>query len=413
MSTELANKQSNVPGSGMEVTIHTPAGDVKLNPMIVRRYLVNGDGPVTDQEIALFLGLCKYQNLNPFLREAYLIKYGTQPATIVTAKEVFLKRAYRSESFRGHKAGIICQVPEQTDLVHTEGICPPGAKIVGGWAEVHKDGWPFPLRIEVDFAEYVGKKKDGTVNRMWGEKPATMIRKVALVQALREAFPDTYQGMYSEEEVSGEDLPKETIDPAFIVDVTSPPGEIDRTPESSLAADPSPPPPQVSETAASKGPAESQRRSRRYKFSVDKTVFGTDELITCGSTPEQLEELLSLTRKFPSAKSHVDKYLSGIGYKQMSFLRGDEAEQLLVTLRPVEVAASPPAPEPPSPQDDSPFIEPASSQQVPPDDLVTCPIRGGDRMSRSQYCESTCPDRRKSGWCPILGESPPASAAML
>ena len=34
----------------------------------------------------------------------------------------------------------------------------------------------------------------------WASKPATMIRKVALVQALREAFPEDLQGMYSIEE---------------------------------------------------------------------------------------------------------------------------------------------------------------------------------------------------------------------
>ena len=60
---------------------------VKLSPNIVRNYLVNGSGAVTDQEVAMFLNLCKYQRLNPFLKEAYLVKYGNQPATIVTGKE--------------------------------------------------------------------------------------------------------------------------------------------------------------------------------------------------------------------------------------------------------------------------------------------------------------------------------------
>lgn len=72
MSTEL--QQHN---TAVEVVVHTPSGDVKLNPTIVRKFLVNGNGAVTDQEIAMFLGLCKYQSLNPFLREAYLIKYGS------------------------------------------------------------------------------------------------------------------------------------------------------------------------------------------------------------------------------------------------------------------------------------------------------------------------------------------------
>ena len=65
---------------------------IRLSPAIVRKYLVNGSGNVTDQEIMMFIGLCKYQHLNPFLREAYLIKYGNQAATIVTGKEAITKR---------------------------------------------------------------------------------------------------------------------------------------------------------------------------------------------------------------------------------------------------------------------------------------------------------------------------------
>ena len=48
--------------------------------------------------------------------------------------------------------------------------------------------------------EYIGRKSDGTVNEQWTKRPATMIRKVALVQALREAFPETLGAMYAAEE---------------------------------------------------------------------------------------------------------------------------------------------------------------------------------------------------------------------
>ena len=41
---------------------------VKLSPNMIKKYLVNGDGAVTDQEIMMFLSLCRYQHLNPFLR---------------------------------------------------------------------------------------------------------------------------------------------------------------------------------------------------------------------------------------------------------------------------------------------------------------------------------------------------------
>ena len=59
------------------------------------------------------------------------------------------------------------------------------------------------LRQPID--EYVGKKKDGTVNAQWSGKPATMIRKVAVAQCLREAFTSEFQGMYVPEEMGVED----------------------------------------------------------------------------------------------------------------------------------------------------------------------------------------------------------------
>ena len=67
---------------------------VKLSPAIVRNYLVNGNGQITDQEVVYFINLCKSQGLNPFIKDCYLIKYGnTTPAQMVVSKDVFLKRA--------------------------------------------------------------------------------------------------------------------------------------------------------------------------------------------------------------------------------------------------------------------------------------------------------------------------------
>lgn len=38
------------------------------------------------QEILYFLELCKAQQLNPFIRDAYLVKYGQQPAQIIVGR---------------------------------------------------------------------------------------------------------------------------------------------------------------------------------------------------------------------------------------------------------------------------------------------------------------------------------------
>lgn len=173
---------------------------VKLSPAIVRNYLVNGNGNVTDQEIVMFLNLCRFQHLNPFLREAYLIKFGSSPATMVTGKEVFTKRAKRNKDYRGFEAGIIVQ-DEGGEVERRVGTFKlPGDTLVGGWAKVYINDFTVPVEIAVSLDEYVGRKKDGEINSQWQNKPATMIRKVALVQALREAFPEDFAGMYSQEE---------------------------------------------------------------------------------------------------------------------------------------------------------------------------------------------------------------------
>ena len=168
------------------IKIETSQGEVELSPLIVRKYLVSGGGNITDQEVQMFLMLCKYQRLNPFLREAYLVKYGTGAATIITGKETFLKRAARCEKYRGHEVGLKVWNNEE--------------KIA--FAKVHVEGYVVPIMVEVNYKEYVGRKGDGTINRMWTEKPETMLKKVALVQALREAFPEEFGGMYSPEEIN-------------------------------------------------------------------------------------------------------------------------------------------------------------------------------------------------------------------
>lgn len=173
---------------------------VKLSPAMIKKYLVSGGGNVTDGEVMMFLSLCRYQHLNPFLKEAYLIKFGsTDPATIVTGKDVFTKRADANPNYKGKKAGVVV-LKKDGSVEEREGtMVLPDEKLVGGWAKVFiKD--KEPEYQSVSFEEYAGRKKDGTLNSQWSKKPATMIRKVAVVQALREAFPDRFQGMYSQEE---------------------------------------------------------------------------------------------------------------------------------------------------------------------------------------------------------------------
>lgn len=186
---------------------------VQISPSMVKKYLVSGGGNVTDGEVMMFMSLCRFQHLNPFLKEAYLIKYGSNdPATIVTGKDVFTKRAEANPNYKGKKAGIIVQKEDGTVEEREGTMVLPSEKLVGGWARVFiKD--KEPEYQSVSFDEYAGRKKDGSLNSQWAKKPATMIRKVAVVQALREAFPDRFQGLYAQEEMAtvndvGQDIEK-------------------------------------------------------------------------------------------------------------------------------------------------------------------------------------------------------------
>lgn len=176
---------------------------VTLSPATVRKYLVSGGGKVDDQEVMMFLTLCRYQHLNPFLKEAYLIKYGSEPATIVPGKDLFTKRASHNPNYLGKEAGVIVRNKETGELTNREGsfFAKETEEIVGGWAKVFIKGREKPEYQSVSFNEYAGRKGDGTLNKQWSSKPGTMIRKVAVVQALKEAFPDDYEGLVAPEEM--------------------------------------------------------------------------------------------------------------------------------------------------------------------------------------------------------------------
>lgn len=176
---------------------------VKLSPAIIKKYLVSGDAnTVTDQELMMFMMMCKGNHLNPWNREAYCIKYGTQPATMVIGKDAFMKRASGSPEYDGMTSGIVVLNNETGEIEYRTGtiVIDDQEKIVGGWAEVFRKDRTHSTRIEVSFNEYAGRKKDGTLNNQWATKPATMIRKVAQVQALREAFPESLSNLYTSEE---------------------------------------------------------------------------------------------------------------------------------------------------------------------------------------------------------------------
>jgi phage recombination protein Bet len=174
--------------------INTPLGLVQTSIQEVRDLLFgNKDVVPTDLEIGLFLKVCSAYGLNPFLKDAHLVKYKAgQPAAIITGKDSFTKKA-RAEG-ASWLAGIVVLRGQQ--VIKDEGsLLLPGDQLVGGWAAV------LTAKGQT-FRETVALKEYASYQSTWKSMPATMIRKVALVHTLREAYPDLFGGMYDASEMA-------------------------------------------------------------------------------------------------------------------------------------------------------------------------------------------------------------------
>ena len=170
--------------------------DVALDASTVRKFILTGSGTATDADVAGFLALCQARGLNPLARDAYLVKYGDGPASTIVSKDFYVRTATQQPTFKGMRAGVVV-VTRDGELVEREGALVGGQteRLVGGWAEVHDSRWTVPMRAVVGRDEYDSGRS------LWKSKPATMIRKVALVQALREAYPAQFAGLYDAAEM--------------------------------------------------------------------------------------------------------------------------------------------------------------------------------------------------------------------
>lgn len=195
----------------LEVSYQVGTEKVILNSEVVRNYLVSGGGQVTDQEIIFYMKLCKARGLNPWIKDCYLIKYGKDdPAATVVSKDVFLKRAQNSGKYLGHEVILSDDGKQAT-------------------CKVYIKDYKIPISVTVDYDEYVGRKKDGTINSQWKKRPKTMLRKCALVAGLREAFSEDLGNLYIKDEISRNQPVNEFDMPAEVEEVI----DIDEDPKKS------------------------------------------------------------------------------------------------------------------------------------------------------------------------------------
>lgn len=202
------NNKEELQKNNLAVVYEVDGQQIKLTPKIVQDYIVGTNAQITMPEFKMFTELCKVRGLNPFLREAYLIKYSNnQSASIVVGKDAILKRAVLNSKYNGMKSGIYVINETGEEIKRTGTFKLPNETLVGGWAEVFRKDWDNSIESSVSLEEAIQRKGNGEPNSNWSKQPATMIEKVAKVRALREAFVEDLGGMYEAEEMNV-DLPE-------------------------------------------------------------------------------------------------------------------------------------------------------------------------------------------------------------
>ena len=170
--------------------------DPVLSAEDVKKYIAPN---ATDKELFLFMNIAKSYGLNPFKREIHFVKYGQSPASIIVGYETYIKRADATGKLDGWRAWIEDKgKPDERAII-----------------QIKRKDFSDPFIWEVYRHEFDTKQAN------WNRMPAFMLKKVAIAQGFRLAFPSELGGLpYTKEELSVEDapmkdaMPKAKMDPA-------------------------------------------------------------------------------------------------------------------------------------------------------------------------------------------------------
>jgi len=158
----------------------------------------------SDDELRLFIQVCKGANLNPFLRQVHLVprwdnRTGQEVRTIQVGIDGFRAVAESSGQYAGNDDPIY--EGEKTIEFSTKAkakntlTVPEKATVT-----VYKlmDGQRYPFTATARWDEYYPGEKIGF---QWHIRPYLMLGKCAEALALRKAFPKLLSGMYAAEEM--------------------------------------------------------------------------------------------------------------------------------------------------------------------------------------------------------------------
>jgi phage recombination protein Bet len=152
----------------------------------------------TDNEFKLFMHLAQSYGLDPFLKEIWCLKYGSnQPATVFTSRDGYLKIASRDVQMDGIQSDVVYDGDALEKLPdgrvrHTYGN--PRGAVIGAYALVYRKDRSMPAYFYAPLTEY-----NAGNNPTWKKYPSAMIVKVAEAMALKRAF--SISGLVTQEEL--------------------------------------------------------------------------------------------------------------------------------------------------------------------------------------------------------------------
>lgn len=173
----------------------------------VKKYVAPG---ATDKELFVFMGIAKSYGLNPLKREIHFVKYGQNPGQTIVGYESYIKRAEATGLLDGWKVWI-------ADMGQ------PAERAI---IEISRKDFSQPFTWEVYRKEF----DKGQAN--WKSMPTFMLKKVAIAQGFRLAFPSEIGGMpYVPEE-----LPQDKVGSASSENLAKGAIDVEKAPETSQDA---------------------------------------------------------------------------------------------------------------------------------------------------------------------------------